>query len=207
MTLTTLALSPATWPPYAALIEAHHGVWGGCWCMAFHPEGLSRQHSPADRRALKEARVRDGTAHAALVFDGPACVGWCQFGPTATLPRIKNRKEYDRAASPLPDWRITCFFVAQSHRRQGVAILALQGALTQIAALGGGVVEGYPDDTANRKTSASFLWGGTLTAFEAQGFTRQRLIGKTGWVVARTVTDAAGQEQARQGDRQSGASG
>ncbi len=40
---------------------------------------------------MKAARVADGTAHAALAFDGPDCVGWCQFGPTDTLPRIKNR--------------------------------------------------------------------------------------------------------------------
>ena len=79
----------------------------------------------------------------------------------------------------LPDWRITCFFVAQSHRRRGVATLALQGALTQIAALGVGLVEGYPDDTASQKTSASFLWGGTVAAFEAQRFTRLRPSGKT----------------------------
>ena len=87
----------------------------------------------------------------------------------------------------LPDWRITCFFVAQSHRRRGVATLALQGALTQIAALGVGLVEGYPDDTASQKTSASFLWGGTVATFEAQRFTRLRPIGKTSWVVTRTV--------------------
>ena len=74
-----------------------------------------------------------GTALAALVFDGAACVGWCQFGPTATLPRIKNRKEYDRSLTALPDWRITCFFVAATHRHQGVARLALKGAVAQIA--------------------------------------------------------------------------
>ena len=185
--LTTRALTPATWDAYAALIEAHHGVWGGCWCMAFHPEGLSKDHTPDDRRALKQARVADGTAHAALVFDKDACVGWCQFGPTATLPRIKNRKAYDAAALPPPDWRITCFFVAKSHRGHGVARTALAGAVSLIASLGGGRVEGYPDDTAAQKTPSSFLWGGTLASFAAQGFTPLRPIGKTRWVVGLTV--------------------
>ena len=36
-------------------------------------------------------RVRAGTAHAALVFDGDDCVGWCQFGAPDEVPRIKNR--------------------------------------------------------------------------------------------------------------------
>ena len=184
---TTAALTPVTWPAYAALIEAHHGVWGGCWCLSFHPEGANGQHPPAERRALKQARVHDGTAHAALVFDGPACIGWCQFGPTATLPRIKNRKEYDKAAAPLPDWRITCFFVASTHRHQGVARLALKSAMTQIAALGGGAVEAYPDDTAQQKIPASFLFNGTLASFQAQGFTPVRMIGKTRWVVLKQL--------------------
>ena len=34
-----------------------------------------------EERAEKECRVREGRAHAALVYDGPTCVGWCQFGP------------------------------------------------------------------------------------------------------------------------------
>ena len=187
MPRTTVPLSPATWTAYASLIEAHHGVWGGCWCLAFHPEGANNQHSPAERRALKEARVRDGTAHAALVMDDSDCVGWCQFGPTSALPRIKNLKEYSKAATPLPDWRITCFFVANTHRHQGVAGLALAGAIEQIAALGGGTVEGYPDDTSQQKISSSFLYNGTLSSFEAQGFTRQRPIGKTRWVVSKHI--------------------
>jgi hypothetical protein len=70
-------LNPETWPAFASLVERHNGVGGGCWCLEFHPEGSQKG---ADRRALKERRVRDGQAHAALVFDGDMCVGWCQFG-------------------------------------------------------------------------------------------------------------------------------
>lgn len=32
-----------------------------------------------------------------------------------------------------PDWRITCFFVDKDYRGQGVAALALKGALSEIA--------------------------------------------------------------------------
>jgi GNAT superfamily N-acetyltransferase len=41
---------------------------------------------------MKERRVQEGRAHAALVFDGANAVGWCQFGPTTELPNIKSRK-------------------------------------------------------------------------------------------------------------------
>ncbi len=38
----------------------------------------------------------------------------------------------------LPDYRITCFFVDRDHRRNGVAGVALRGALELIAQGGGG---------------------------------------------------------------------
>ena len=81
--------APSRWtrPPGRTspeLAEDHHGVWSGCWCLGFHEEGKNGVHSPERRRELKEARVADGRAHAALVYDGPRCVGWCQFGPRAS---------------------------------------------------------------------------------------------------------------------------
>ena len=104
-------LNNETWPDFARLVERHDGVWGGCWCMGFHPEGSQRG---PDRRAQKERRVRDGQAHAALVFDGDLCVGWCQFGAPDEMPRIKFGRAYREAANDPPDWRITCFFVDKS---------------------------------------------------------------------------------------------
>ncbi|CAN5160766.1 hypothetical protein BH23ACT9_BH23ACT9_28110 [soil metagenome] len=70
---------------------------------------------------------------------------------------------------------------------QGVAVAGLVGALEQIAQLGGGVVESYPEDVTERTVSSSFLHNGTLAMFEAQGFERDRRIGKNRWVVRRMV--------------------
>jgi GNAT superfamily N-acetyltransferase len=180
-------LDKKTWPHFAQLVERHNGIWGGCWCMSFHAEGIGRTRSPAQNRSDKEARVCDGRAHAALVYDGKACVGWCQFGPTEELPRIKHKQAYDEGLKALPDWRITCFFVDKSHRGQGVAAHALAGALQEIARLGGGTVESYPEDVEGRTTSSSFLHNGTLAMFERQGFKRTRRLGKNHWVVSTNV--------------------
>lgn len=185
--LTTRALEPRTWPDFARLVEANNGVWGGCWCMGFHPEGVGRHKTPEQNRAEKEARVRAGEAHAALVYDGDDCVGWCQFGVPDELPRIKARKAYMEGLQELPDWRITCFYSGKGHRGQGVSATALAGALEEIARLGGGVVESYPEDVTDRKVSGSFLHNGTLAMFEQQGFARTRKIGKNRWVVRRDV--------------------
>jgi GNAT superfamily N-acetyltransferase len=181
--LNSRALDTATWPDFAELVARHNGVWGGCWCMGFHAEGAKSRAN----RELKEARVRQGRAHAALVYDGARCVGWCQFGTPEELPRIKREREYERELDALPDWRITCFFVAAEQRRSGVAFAALGGALEQIEALGGGVVESYPEDVEGRKTSASFLHNATVALFERHGFERVRPLGKHHWVVRRMV--------------------
>jgi GNAT superfamily N-acetyltransferase len=87
----------------------------------------------------------------------------------------------------LPDWRITCFFVGRTHRHRGVAEAALAGALEEIARLGGGLVESYPEDTDGRKVSGSFLNNVTVAMFERHGFVRDRQIGKHAWVVTRRV--------------------
>jgi GNAT superfamily N-acetyltransferase len=181
------ALDGATWADFADLVERNNGVWGGCWCMGFHEEGVGRHKTVAQNRAEKEARVRAGRAHAALVYDGDRCVGWCQFGAPAELPRIKRRRAYLDGLEVLPDWRITCFYVDRGRRREGVAAAALGGALAEIGRLGGGTVESYPEDSAGRKVSASFLHNGTVALFEQHGFERTRRLGKHHWVVARTV--------------------
>ena len=173
-------LSEVTWPDFAALVEKHNGVWGGCWCIGFHQK-------PGNNRAEKECRVREGRAHAALVYDGEVAVGWCQFGLTDELPRIKHRKQYEASLEALPDWRITCFFTDKDYRGKGVASIALAGALEEIARLGGGVVESYPEDVEGRRTSAGFIYNATLSIFERQGFSKSRRLGKNHWVVSKTV--------------------
>ena len=181
-------LTMATWPAYAALIERHNGVWGGCWCMEFHPEGKERG---SHRRGAKEAKVRQGSAHASLVFDGKQCVGWCQFGSPAELPRIKHLRVYTQGLESLPDWRITCFFVDKEYRGRGVATAALAGALEQIARLGGGAVESYPEDVSGREVSGSFLYNARLAMFERSGFAKVRQLGKNHWVMGKVVAPSS----------------
>lgn len=191
----TKPLNTSTWPDFAQLAGKHNGVWGGCWCMAFHLEGGFGKRTAAQNESEKERRVREDQAHAALVYAGSAPVGWCQFGPTAELPRIKHKREYLSATAGLPDWRITCFFVDRDRRREGVASAALRGALSEIARLGGGSVESYPEDVTDRRVSSSFLHNGTVAMFELGGFTCSRRLGKNHWVMTKTVPSSPGVPQ------------
>jgi GNAT superfamily N-acetyltransferase len=184
MSYTIEALDTSTWDAFAALVEANNGVFGGCWCIGFHEDPKENPGAEAHRRRKLE-RVQAGEAHAALVFDGDDCVGWCQFGSPAEVPRIKSRKEYEKGPTELPDWRIACNFVGKGHRRKGVATAGLAGALDLIAGLGGGVVEGYPETAG--AVPAGFLFNGALSTYERLGFVRDRQIGKHRWVVRKLV--------------------
>jgi GNAT superfamily N-acetyltransferase len=112
-------------------------------------------------------------------------VDWCQFGAPEEVPHIKSRAAYEKGQTTLPDWRIACCYTGKGYRRQGVDTVALAGALDLIAGLGGGTVEGYPEDAGS--VPAGFLFKSALSTYEKLGFVRDRKIGKHRWVVTRVV--------------------
>lgn len=194
---TARPLDDTTWSAFADLVERNNGVWGGCWCMGFHPEGfaggqgMTKDECVAANRRAKQARVSAGAAHAALVFEGETCLGWCQYGNPAELTRIKALKAYRAADAGPADWRITCFYVDRAQRHRGVAAAALDGALALIGAAGGGLVESFPEDVEGRTTSGSFLHNATTEMFESRGFARVHQLGKHRWLVTRRLPAAA----------------
>lgn len=190
-TLTVRPLSGETWDAFAAMVERHKGIFGGCWCIYFHPDCAERGQGYEGNKALKRRLVLAGQAHAALVFDDDRAVAWCEYGTPAELPNIHHRKEYDARGEPPPDFRLTCIFIDKGYRRRGLSMMALEGALDLIAQQGGGVVEGYPQDLSDgRRVGNSFLYNGTRALYERAGFTYQGPKGKGHTVMRRTVPAA-----------------
>ena len=178
-------LDTSTWPDFVRIVDKHNGVWGGCWCTAYHARPGGGIQASAMCRDYKERLVRANLSHSALVYDWPDVIGWCQFGRTAELPARMNG-----AVTPgmePPDWRITCFFVDRDRRRQGVARTALAGALRMIAAGGGGTVDAYPIAVGEKTYPSGFLWGGTESMFAAAGFHRVRSIGTRKLIMRREL--------------------
>jgi hypothetical protein len=188
---TTRALAPDTWDDFARLVEANNGVWGGCWCMGFHPEGLGKDRTAEENREAKQRHVRDGSVHQVLVYRGDEAVGWCQYGVPAELPNIQNRRAYEAGLTDgagLPDWRIGCIFTGKGHRGHGVARAAVTGVLAAIAEAGGGLVEAYPEQVEGRGPQrGAYLHTGPETLFEELGFVRDRRIAKWRCVMRRRV--------------------
>ena len=168
-------LSAETWPAFAALVERQSGLFTGCWCTNFHCYPDPPERREIGNRGFKERLVRDGRAHAALVFDGAEAIAWAQYGSVEELPAIHHRKEWERTVEQIPDVRITCVFVDRRCRKSGLAEVAVRGALALIAEDGGGRVESYPHDIPEgKKMSSSFLYNGTRTMYERIGFDYDR---------------------------------
>jgi GNAT superfamily N-acetyltransferase len=184
---TIKALDESTWNDFAAMVERNSGLFSGCWCTWFHPQ-VREPEEP--NRAYKERMVREGVAHAALVFAGDEAIAWAEYGAPEELPNIHHRKQYQEGVVMPPDYRITCIYVDKRQRRAGLAAVALRGALDLIARAGGGLVEGYPQDTPGKKVNPSFLYNGTRHMYEEAGFTYDRAKGKNHCVMTMRVEAA-----------------
>ncbi|AGZ42395.1 hypothetical protein [Actinoplanes friuliensis] len=55
---TIAPLSPPTWPAFDALVQRHNGIFGGCWCIWFHPDSPERGQDAETNRALKKRQTR-----------------------------------------------------------------------------------------------------------------------------------------------------
>ena len=185
---STRELAPDTWDDFARLVEANNGVWGGCWCMGFHPEGVGKDSTVAGNREAKQRHVRNGSVHQVLVYQGDEPLGWCQYGAPAELPNIQNRRASEAGLTELPAWRIGCIVTGKGPRREGVARVAVTAALAASERAGGGLVEAYPEQVEGRGPQrGAYFHTGPETLFEELGFVRDRRIAKWRWVMRRQV--------------------
>ena len=191
MAFTTRELSPGTLADFEALAAKQ----GNCWCMFYQRAkplrgkmaGVERKRRNAeDKRTL----VREGRAHAILVYERGTPVGWCQYGGREELPRIDAGRSYRKVDPPpgsKPLWRITCFFVDREHRGKGVAEIALRAALGSIQRQGGGLVEAYPVVSTKMAAVPEWRWFGTPGMFRRNGFRTVVPLGTSLVLMRRTI--------------------
>ena len=187
---TTKPLTPDTWDDFAELVEANNGVWGGCWCMGFHPEGVGAGRTREGNREAKRGHTVRGSVHQMLVYDDDgACVGWCQYGSPAELPNIKNPAKYEQGSG--------------SSCRTGGSAASSPGASTASAGSLGPPWparwrrSGPPAAASWRRIRSrpidrkpqrgSYLHTGPEELFTEFGFVRDRQIAKWRWVMRAEV--------------------
>jgi GNAT superfamily N-acetyltransferase len=125
----------------------------------------------ANRRALNR-RVRRGPAPGVLAYDSDEPVGWCAIAPREEYVAL----ERSRVLAPVDDrsvWSVSCFFVARTHRRQGLGLVLLRAALAHARRHGARLVEGYPVEPKAGWADV-FAWTGIISTFLEAGFVEVR---------------------------------
>ncbi len=169
-----LAFHPVTadrWPDLARLFGPH-GAYSGCWCMFWRLRRVEFDRSSAEeRKAGLRGLVDSGQVPGILAYAGDEPIAWVSLGPRESFPPLERSRTL-KPVDEQPVWAIVCFFVAKPHRRQGLMVKLLQGAVAYAASQGAQIVEGYPVDPAedHRVSGGSEGYMGLASAFRKAGF-------------------------------------
>jgi GNAT superfamily N-acetyltransferase len=133
-----------------------------------------RASTPAQNRSLHHAAIRraeaEGGAAGLIAYDDEGPVGWVSFGPREDFGRLAN----STLLAPVDDKQVTsvvCFVVAARARRKGVGTELLDAVIDYARDHHLTLLEAYPIDHAGQRRPGADLWRGTLSMFEAAGFT------------------------------------
>lgn len=162
-------LTPDRWADFEALMGPKGGC-GGCWCMLWRlrKRDYDAMKGAANRDAIR-AVVDSGPPPGLLAYDGDQAVGWISLAPRAAFPRL----ETSRVMQPVDDrpvWSVSCFLIARSHRRQGLAVALLEAACGFAGSQGASILEGYPVAPTKTPYPETYAWTGFETAFRRAGF-------------------------------------
>lgn len=156
------------WDDFATLMGPRGGA-EGCWCMLWRlsAKDYKAGQGDANREAMRD--VMSEGAPGLLAYDGGTPVGWCSVAPRAAFPRLESSRNF-QPVDETPVWCVTCFFVAKTHRGQGIAAALLDAACGFAQERGASVLEGYPVDPKGARDTRWFAWTGYQPAFERVGF-------------------------------------
>ncbi len=153
----------------------------GCYCRYWHFEGNHREwlarcaHEPETHRVELLAACGAGSNEAAgmvALTEQNELIGWLKLAPATVMGKLYDQRLYKGLPClnrPLDGvWTVGCLFVAERHRRRGVAAALLAGAVD--AARGGGArsIEAFPRSDVDVADAALMM--GPLALFVHAGF-------------------------------------
>ncbi|MDD2695522.1 MAG: GNAT family N-acetyltransferase [Anaerolineales bacterium] len=169
MGLSFHPVTPERWGDLETLF-GKRGATGGCWCMWWRQarSEYDANKGEGNRQALK-AIIDSGEVPGILAYHGKQPVGWCSLAPRTTFSALERSRVLKRV-DDQPVWSIVCFFIARSHRRQGVTLGLLQAAVEYARQQGAAILEGYPVEPKEGQTADVFAFTGLASAFKKAGF-------------------------------------
>lgn len=167
--LRVVPLTIDRWADFERLF-GKRGACGGCWCMwpRLTRSRFTQLKGEGNRRAMKRL-VQSGRVTGVLGYLGDEPVGWCSIEPREEIPSLSR----SRILAPVDDrpvWSIVCLFVAKEHRKHGVSVRMIDGAVAYARARGATIVEAYPVEPKKSPMPAPFAYTGLASGFLRAGF-------------------------------------
>jgi GNAT superfamily N-acetyltransferase len=129
---------------------------------------FNRMKGSGNKRAIHRI-VTSGEIPGLIAYHDGQPVGWCSLGPRERFIRLENSRVLKRA-DDQPVWSVSCLFIDRKHRRQGISVKLLQGAVSFARKHKAQILEGYPTDSPNRTSPDAFVWTGLASAYRRAGF-------------------------------------
>jgi GNAT superfamily N-acetyltransferase len=134
---TTLVFRPLTldrWDDLVDLFGPERGACAGCWCMWPRIRGVEfKALSKQQRQHAFRKLVKTGPPPGLVAYAGKVAVGWVAISPRRAVHRFNISKVSAPVEGPDCDldrtWALTCFYVRNSHRRQGVTRQLAEAAI------------------------------------------------------------------------------
>jgi len=170
----TFSVRPATLDRFddvATMLGPSNPASTVCWCLSHRlPSKESRSLLGAARgEYVRDLCARD-VAPGVLAYDGDEVVGWAAVAPRSELPFARSR--LIPHVDDLPVWSAWCIRVRPGHRRRGISLPLLEGAVAYARDHGAPAVEGYPVDNRGEKVDLTMAYVGTRGLFERAGFAK-----------------------------------
>ena len=163
-------LSPELLPDFLAFFDgdafAENPAWSFCFCQFLYVDHAKvdwNNRSAAVNRAAACERIAARRMQGYLAYRDGKPIGWCSAGPRVMFDALADEPDVDAARIG----QITCFVVAQPHRRSGVATALLHAACVGLKEQGLTIAAASPLSTASSDAGHHY---GPLEMYLAAGF-------------------------------------
>lgn len=147
-----------------------NGAFSNCWCTWWILTGREFDATPKEeRRRIILDLVEEGKEPGLLTYRDGIPVGWCAVGPRSRFARLTSpHARAFRQIDDQPSWVVNCFYIARTHRGQGIATALLDEAVAFATRHGAPLLEGYPLEDGTAGSPSLFV--GTVSMFRNAGF-------------------------------------
>lgn len=162
-------LTPDRWHDLEALFGPR-GACAGCWDMWYRIKRSTweAQKGEGNREAFRQI-VESGAVPGLVAYDGEKAVGWVAVQPREAYS-VLARSSVLKPVDDHPAWAITCFFIASSHRHEGLTSQLAEAAVNHALSHGARIIEAYPTEPRTGDAPDFYLFTGIPSTFERLGF-------------------------------------